>query len=341
MDRIAQLTPSIRTELFVNASIELDPPRSPAIVEKDFWVCWVLHRIFETLNFRTQLIFKGGTSLSKAYKAIERFSEDVDLSFSRDDLEFGKDRDPEEPGISRKESGRRIDALTDACKRLICDRFLPALHDDFRAVLGEEEWRLDIDDTDPQTIIFTYPESDLVVKLPSLIRPVVRLEMGARSDDWPAELQDIRPYAAEAHPEVFSVAPSCRVRVLHIVRTFWEKATLLHAEYHRAADRMTADRLSRHYYDLYQLFRLPIGAHALERFDILERVVVHKRKFFPAAWARYETAIPGSLHLVPPAARMISLKTDYLRMQEMIFGEAPTWKQIIEGLQELEHRINK
>ena len=124
MDRIAQAPPAERAELFRRSAAVLRPERSPTIVEKDFWVCWTLRRIYDVLQFRPQLIFKGGTSLSKVYEAIERFSEDVDLSLSRRDLGFTNDRDPEEPGISGKESRRRIKALVAACKQTIHDEFL-------------------------------------------------------------------------------------------------------------------------------------------------------------------------------------------------------------------------
>ncbi len=200
-------------------------------------------------EFRPQLIFKGGTSLSKAYNAVERFSEDVDLSLSRRDLGFADSRDPEEPGISGKESRRRIEALVDACQQAVRDRLLPGLRADFASVIGPSGWSVELDAIDPQTVIFTYPRSELAGGLPEAIRPAIRLEMGARSDDWPAEEREIRPYAAEAFPAAFAVAASCRVRVLDAKRTFWEKATILHAEYHRPADKALAAGMSRHYYD--------------------------------------------------------------------------------------------
>ena len=102
----------------------------------------------------------------------------------------------------------------------------------------------------------------------------------------------------------------------------------------------SADGLSRHYHDLYQLSQQDIGRQALGRADLLERVVAHKRLFFASAWAQYETAIPGSFHLVPADERMSSLRADYARMREMIFGDAPAWEKIVQGLTELEERIN-
>jgi hypothetical protein len=340
MDRIAQAASADRAELFRGSAAALHPDRSPAIIEKDFWACWTLHRIYAVLKFQPELIFKGGTSLSKAYSAIERFSEDVDLCLSRRYLGFTDSRDPEERGISRKESRRRIDALTAVCQATVRDRLLPGLRKDFTSVLGTGGWSVELDVADPQTVIFTYPRSEPGSRLPAAIRPAIRLEMGARSDDWPTEDREIRSYAAEAFPVAFEAVGSCRVPVLDARRTFWEKATLLHAEFHRPAGDAAADRLSRHYYDTYQLSQQAIGRQALERIDLLKRVVTHKQLFFSAAWAHYETAMPGSLHLVPPSERMPALEGDYTRMREMIFGAAPPWDEITQGLRELEDRIN-
>ena len=340
MDRIARAWSAERAELFRGSAAILHPERSPAIIEKDFWVCWALHRIYDVLKFRPELIFKGGTSLSKAYNAIDRFSEDVDLSLSRRDLGFTDSRDPEEKGISRKESQRRIDALVAACQETIHDRLLPELRADFASVIGTTGWTLDLDVTDSQTAIFTYPRSESGSRIPKAIRPAVRLEMGARSDDWPAEDHEIQPYAAQAFPTAFETAASSRVPVLDARRTFWEKVTILHAEFHRPAGRAAADGMSRHYYDVYQLSQRDIGRQALDRGDLLERVVAHKRLFFASAWAHYETAAPGSFHLIPPDGRMPALQTDYARMREMIFGDAPAWDEIVRGLRELEDTMN-
>lgn len=340
MDRIAQSPLQDRADLFQRAAAALRPERSPLIVEKDFWVCWVLRRLFEVIRYRPHLIFKGGTSLSKVYNVIDRFSEDVDLSLSRRDLGFADDHDPEQPGIGKKEIRRRIDALVEACQRNIRENLLPTLQDDFAGVLGGKGWSVEIDSVDPQTIVFVYPNIGLADGAEQYVRPAIRLELGARSDDWPAIDSDIRPYAAGAFPEAFLSAPSCRVHALEAERTFWEKATILHAEYHRPETEPARERLARHYYDLYQLAKTDFAAKALKREELLQRVVAHKLVFFRAAWKHYETAVPGSFHLVPPEGRMADLRGDYAQMQAMIFGDYPEWTTIIEGLKELEGRIN-
>ena len=340
MDRIAISPPEERADLFYRAAGKLRPKRSPVIIEKDFWVCWTLYRLFEKIRFHPQLIFKGGTSLSKVYNAIERFSEDVDLSLSRSDLGFSDTRDPEQAGIGKKEINRRIDGLVIACKDSIRDHLLPAVRKDFASVLGDIGWTVELDKIDPQTITFTYPAVDLGRQIEGYVRPVIRLELGARSDDWPAKEGIIKPYAAEIFPEAFTVAASCHVHTLEAERTFWEKATILHKEYHRPKDSNPGDRRSRHYYDLCQLSKMTIGDNALQQLDLLHRVVEHKKVFFRSSWAHYETAIPGSFHLVPSPERLVSLRTDYAQMKDMIFGDYPEWAVIIQGLKGLETRIN-
>jgi len=340
VDRVAQAAAEERTDLFQRAAGEIQPQRAPAIIEKDFWVCWTLRRVFEVLQFQPRLIFKGGTSLSKAYNAIERFSEDVDLSLSRTDLGFAEAQDPEQVGISKGESKRRLDQLVIACTTTIKDRLLPDLRADFRGVLGDSGWNLELDPIDPQTIIFSYPQAVQSEDVHEYIRPAIRLEMGARSDDWPAAEREIVPYAAKVFPEAFTIARSTRIPTLEAIRTFWEKATLLHAEYHRSPKSRPPNRLSRHYYDLFMLSRIEITNNALTQLDLLERVVKHKSLFFASAWASYETATPGGFHLLPAKHRIDDLRSDYKEMKAMIFGVYPEWDEIIEGLTGLERRIN-
>ncbi len=338
MDSVAKSSRRDRSQLF-EATEGKHAPRIPAsIIEKDFWVCWALHRLFTVLKFRPQLIFKGGTSLSKVFKVIDRFSEDVDLSISRRDLGFAEARNPEEAGISKGEAKRRLEALVEQCKLTVNEKLLPELRRDFAAMLGPSGWSIDLDADDPQTLVFAYPHSDATAKL-KYVRPAIRLELGARSDDWPAVEAEITPYAAEDFPGVFTQA-KCLVRTLSAERTFWEKATLLHAECHRPETKATAERHSRHYYDLYCLSRHEIGREALKRGDLLERVVQHKSFFFSSSWANYATAKPGTLRLVPDGRRLAVLSKDYDEMQAMMFGVSPTWSDIIEELKQLEARIN-
>lgn len=342
MDNIAIMPPKERADVFVAASGRREGI-SAAIMEKDFWVCWALKRIFESIHFPLHLIFKGGTSLSKVFHVIERFSEDVDLSFDRRELGFQTERDPEK-AVSGKKQRALLDQLQEECETVIRARFVPALFEDFRTVLGDSKnglWSIDIDSEDKQAVLFRYPQAVAAqgIVMSAYVSPLVRLELGARSDAWPAGEHIVTPYAAELFPNMFTVA-SCKVRALEAVRTFWEKATILHKEAHRSETSNKKERVSRHYYGLYQLSKTNVADSALKQMELLERVVEHKQVFFRSSWAHYETAKPGSFRLVPSEDRIASLRPDYAQMQSMIFGDYPELDKIIKGLSELESKIN-
>ena len=339
MDEIARWPPEDRAALFQETATRMGPV--PEIIEKDFWVCWTLSRLFAGPARQPAMLFKGGTSLSKVYGAIQRFSEDIDLSLDRHDLGFVGDRDPEN-AISRKGTWRLLESLHQECTRYVADELLPSIVQDFEAHLGQRmgrAWSLGVDSEDPQTILFRYPPS-LSATVGAYIPPLVRMEFGARSDFWPAIDAEIRPYAAEYFPDVFQNSPTCRVHVLEAKRTFWEKATLLHAEYHRPEVRPGAERLSRYYYDLAQLSLTPIYLEARADLGLLARVAEHKDRLFAAGWVRYGEARPGSLHLVPHSELRTTLEADYKVMQEMVFGDPPSFASILERIGEVELEIN-
>jgi len=309
------------------------------MVEKDAWVCWTLRQLFDLPDARAHFIFKGGTSLSKVWKVIHRFSEDIDISLSREWLGFTGDRDPES-APSRKQRTRLLEELSTACAAKLRNDVLPSLHARFAESLGTTSgWSLQISAEDEQTILFTYPSVDGQAAGAAYVRPVVKIECGARSDRWPVTEQSLTSYVADAFPEAFAQA-AFQVPVLNIERTFWEKATILHAEVHRPAEKATPNRFSRHYADLAALASHPAGAAAIARDDLRARVVAHKQVFFPAAWASYDTAVPGTFKLIPPPERLEALAADYHAMQDMFFRPQPTWDELVATLNALESRIN-
>jgi hypothetical protein len=325
MDKVSQILPADRAALFGESSAARGV--ATMIIEKDFWVCWTLKRLFGLPpGTAASLVFKGGTSLSKAFDAIRRFSEDIDLSFARADLGYSGVRDPEQDGLSRKQASRLIEELGDDVEAHIADKLHPALHAAIAGELGEPvgNWSLEIDRTDPQTINFFYPPSLAGGEYAGMayITPRVKLEFGARGDPWPSETRVIRPYAAEDFPDFFE-NPDITVTVLSARRTFWEKATALHAEAHRKAESRTSQYFSRHYYDLAMLLDTEEGQAAVGDVELLDQVARHKALFFPAGWASYETARPGTLRLIPSEARLRDLRADYRAMAPMMFDEKP------------------
>jgi len=306
----------------------------PLVIEKDFWVCWTLQRLFALPDLGGHLLFKGGTSLSKAYGLIHRFSEDIDLSVSRDSL--GGDLADPEQAASNTQRKQRTEALMAAFRRTVTDRLLPALRASIEEQLGAEGWALAQDGTDPGTLHFAYPRA--VSGTLSYIRPEVRIELGGRNDDWPAESRTVTAYVSEEMPHVTPAAVA--VRVLAARRTFWEKATILHAEYHRPSGKVPGERLSRHYSDLAQMAGTAVEAQALNDLPLLARVRTHKAAFYTAPWASYETARPGTLRLAPRPERLDGLRSDYRGMGPMFFGPSLPFDALMEKITALEERVN-
>ncbi len=340
MDDVARWPARERAELFTEAGSRRG--LAPAIIEKDFWVCWTLKRLFKLPDDHPSLVFKGGTSLSKVYNVIRRFSEDIDLSFDRKAFGYDGDKDPAAvPGKRARE--RLIDDLDSTVERHIDNVFVPALEQAIKAELGdhgESRWNLTKDPTEAKNVFFHYPPGLTSGSL-TYISPIIRLELGARGDVWPVENHTMQPYAADEVPDVLK-DPACGITVLAAKRTFWEKATILHAQYHRQADIPMGDRLSRHYYDLALLGATLHATAALAEPALLEQVANHKSVFFPQPWARYESARIGSLRLSPPKERLKELSADYVKMAPMIFDQPPPkFDDVIASIAELESRINR
>ena len=170
MEQFANDAPELRDEAFQETAAQLG--MSKAIIEKDFWVCWSLKQLFALPSFGEQMIFKGGTSLSKAYDVIHRFSEDVDLSLDREQLGFVGDRDPEGPDLSGKKQKRLLQELEEAAKEAVGGQLLAEIQTAFGSSL-EQSFTLSVDPSDPQTILFAYPalaESDAGYVKPSTLR---------------------------------------------------------------------------------------------------------------------------------------------------------------------------
>jgi len=312
---------------------------TPQLIEKDFWVCWMLKILFSLPASGNHLTFKGGTSLSKCYNVIKRFSEDVDVSIERS---FLTTHEPIEP--SRKQSGkenqRRLDRLKQACQEKITVAIIPELEDKIRTALsgiGIWEIKLDPDDSDKQTVLFTYP-SVIGDDVSGYIQPVVKIELGARSDHWPVETMPVKPYVSNAAGKV--TIEGAPVRVLVAERTFWEKATILHMIHNYPENKNVPPRMSRHYYDLFAMAGTAIYKKSLEKIALLKDVSEHKVLFFKANWAHYEEAGSGGLKLLPREDQMSQLKGDYRQMQEMFFENQPSFETILERLKTVEKEIN-
>jgi len=309
-------------------------------VEKDFWVCWTLRELFNLPGIGAHLTFKGGTSLSKAWKLIERFSEDIDLIVDKEALGFGGDAAPDK-APSKKKRKERLEALMAACRKWVQETMQPALATRIMGVLGPDGWKLEVDPdmADGQCLLFHYP-SVFSPDAAGYVPPRVKIELGARSDDWPNEEKPIQPYVIEQFPALDADAVTT-VRVLAAERTFWEKACLLHEETFRPADKPRKLRMARHYYDLWCLLRGGIGESALANTVLFARVAEHREIFFRYSWVDYSTHKPGTFRLVPPADHLRDWQADYDDMRgPMFFGETPSFDDIMTVVSEFEKNFN-
>ncbi len=324
MDKVARLPAAERNELFSESAAKLGT--TPAVIEKDFWVTWVLDRLFAEPELARLLMFKGGTSLSKAYRLIERFSEDIDLILDWRVL-GGEDPLAER---SKSQQSKLNEAINERAQAYIGTELLPGV-----AAALDGVCTCELEGGDPHVVKIHYPGafSD------QYLRPDVRLEIGPLGSWVPYEQKQISSYAAEAFPRVFARA-ACTVNVIKAERTFWEKATILHQEAHRPADKPQPSRYSRHYYDLAKMAVSPVKDAALKEMAMLASVAEFKQRFYPCAWACYELAQPGTLRLMPDGVVLATLRTDYRAMTNMMFGQVLEFDEIMATLQRLQDEIN-
>jgi hypothetical protein len=336
LNKVAQLNATARAELFAETANRKGLPES--LVEKDFWVCWILGQLFSIEEFKGRLLFKGGTSLSKVFGAIARFSEDIDLAVDYTMLGFTGASDPLSPKLSRTKQIALLSKMLLECQGYIKGEFLSLLRRRCKALLGSEVvWSLDVDSQDPNIVRFSFPRA--VGRDVDYIAPQVVLELGTHAEFIPRGDFIIRSFAAVEFPDLFNEAGAL-VTSLLAKRTFWEKATILHAEFHRPSDKPTPGRYSRHYYDVAMMAGGPVKAEAFADLALLAAVVKHKRTFYPSAWAKYTLATPGTFRLVPTEGRLAALRHDYRDMEFMIFGEPPRFEKIVGALVELESELN-
>lgn len=331
MYKIAQLPADERQVLFKNTADKKG--MNPAIVEKDFWVCIVLDHLFHNCKWKDDFAFKGGTSLSKAYKLIKRFSEDIDLILDWRILEYGIDEPWEDRSNTKQQ--KFIADSRDRLFSFLKESFVGVLKQELQDALGQPI-KVEIDENDDGIVNFVYPS---IYTDPAILQ-VIRLELGALASWTPTQVAEITPYVAEEYPRIFE-KKSTSVLTTTAERSFWEKATILHQEAFRPESSLIPARYSRHYYDLYCMAETDIKERAIAQPDLLEEVARFKDKFYPRKWARYDLAKIGTLRLTPAKHSLERLRNDYTSMRDMIFGDYPSFDEVISGIQKLEGEINE
>jgi hypothetical protein len=339
-----QLPASDQLEVLQLASERLG--RRPAMLEKDVWVVWTLKQLFSLEGQKTdipglrdaqvpRMAFKGGTSLSKVFKAIGRFSEDVDIAFDQTAFETKVNAFADKVSTNQLEKHRQEESsIANAVLELV---IAPGLRDKATGVSSHGLVNIETAvDVDGSVLIFVnYP----ALANDAALRESVKLEIGGRNPTEPTSLRPITTDLAGVVPEL--EYPTATVSVLDAERTFWEKVTLIHAECHRERfDFGSVERKSRHWSDLAALSQLEIATKAIERRDLLETVIAHKSRFYRSARSRYEDCLIGKVRLIPEESNIELLERDYLAMEGMFFETPMPFKIVLEQLKELEMKVN-
>lgn len=303
-----------------------------AVLEKDVWLTLVLKLLFEMPGAKP-MAFKGGTSLSKVYGAIQRFSEDVDVTIDyrslgkkvMDDLLGMSSRKRDEYGYGLR---KQVSDYTDNVIR-------PYLVDRLAQLRSGQLCEVEVD-PDGEKVFVRYPSQ---AAQGGYLREHVLIEFGGRNIIDPNAIHTVIPDLARHFPAV--AFPSATVTVLAAERTFWEKVTLIHAACNRPF-RADMNRNSRHWYDLAMLLQHPAGLRAKTDFGLLADVVTLKKVFYRQGAARYDDCLEGGLRLIPDGENMDMLRADYRMMIEagMMNGHDLTLEEIIAALADLQDEIN-
>ena len=331
--------PRDRLDLFLATAHRLGAPVGH--VEKDFWVCWTLHALYrERPAGGPRLLFRGGTSLSKAYGLIRRFSEDIDITVFRDDLDEPASVEDLE-ALSNKRRRARLDRIRNACRAYVTGPLRAFLGERLAdATGGAGHVVLDDADADGQTLLVLYPTDEAGGG--DYVRPAVRIECGAKSALEPHRSVAVRPYVAgEAASLDLTVGG---VTAIDAARTFWDKIVIAHGLYRwhqrRGVLRQEGMRVSRHYYDLHCLLHSEGGRAALADRNLGADCVRHARMFFERPDYDLASAAPGSFAIAPSGAMVDALGRDYASTRAMIFGDAPAFEEVLASAGEIERIVN-
>ncbi len=303
------------------------------IIEKDWWVTAVLRALF-SLPYANHLSFKGGTSLSKCWNLISRFSEDVDIAIDREYLGFSWP-------LSKTQ-------ISDKLRRASCSFVRDKMQMDLRERLisdgiGEDKFTVRVNitpvtTTDPEIIEVEY--TSVFDELQYIKRKVV-IEVSGRSMSEPITSARLSSFIDRAFPNAPFAEADFEVRAVAPERTFLEKICLLQEEFSKPRDVVRSERMSRHLYDIVQIMQTPIAARALNDTELYESVVEHRRTFIGIKDFDYSSLRPQSIRIVPPSAVIDSWRKDYETMQEtMIYGESLSFDKMIEKIAELNKTLN-
>lgn len=330
--KFIELSQEQRRLVFTQASAQTDI--NVNLTEKDWWICQVLAALFK-LPSAAHTSFKGGTSLSKCWKLIDRISEDIDIGIDREYLGFG--------GTLSKTQ------ISDKLRRAACSFVRDKLQYELRNALiaegvAEGMFKIHVNvtsvtTTDPEIIEVEYPS---LFETNPYIRNVVRIEVSGRSMSEPVQAVTLNPIIDDVFPVSRWERNTFDVRAVLPERTFLEKIFLLHEEFCKSTENVRVERMSRHMYDIGQILLTPIAERALNDEQLYRQVIQHRKTFIGLRGFDYDTLFPSSLSILPPASVLDAWRSDYEKMRlHMIYGESIPFDELIEQLRTLNDHIRK
>ena len=304
---------------------------SEVVIEKDWWVCMVLRAVFQS-KYSEYIVFKGGTSLSKAYSIIERFSEDVDLIIDYHFL-----------GFNDFQSKSQIKKLRKASGNFVIGEFREELIEQLiKLGISTEDFQIEfdpkIDDTsDPNTLELFYKS---LVSNETKIQKKVILEMGARALSEPSEKRKISSYIDQIFKDYEFIFPEFDVEVTIPTKTFLEKVFLLHEEFSKPIEKIRYNKLSRHLYDLDRLMNSEYGEKAIADKDLFNKITEFRELMNNVRGITFENHKRDLLNIIPPAEVIDLWERDYKLMQEnMIVGDSLSFSDLIEKLKLIQEKF--
>ena len=313
-------------------AIATEKGMNPFAVEKDWWVSRTLEIIF-SMDIAKHMVFKGGTSLSKAWKLIQRFSEDIDLAIDKEFF-FTPQKNWSKTEITdvRKQAGVfSTGQFFEEIKNEFLKKGIKGL--EFKVIEAIDS------DQDPRIIEIHYP--NIIAQPSEYVLPRVQIEIGCRSLREPFTVQTFGALVDEVYEGKDFAAPLFAVPTVNPERTFLEKMFLLHEEFHRHAEKRRVDRLSRHMYDVYQLTKAGVADIAFNDKALYETIVEHRQKFARVGAVNYNNHNPKTLNPIPPPKIIDAWKNDYAKMlEDMIYeDQKPTFGDLIENLKTLRLKL--
>ncbi|NHO87817.1 nucleotidyl transferase AbiEii/AbiGii toxin family protein [Pseudoteredinibacter isoporae] len=285
------------------------------------------------------MAFKGGTSLSKVFRAINRFSEDIDITIDYRALakHISDDFDPFKQGQSNNQIRKYGDRLKEGVKRYAADLIIPYIKAQKDLLPYGDDLTIE-HSKDGENIWVHFPS--VVEEQDEYLKSSVLIELGGRNTIDPNAVHTVKPDISEPLSDQPLEFPAANIVVLAPERTFWEKATLIHSECNRGTMKANVGRLSRHWYDLHLLNESEVGKLAINNTNLLNDVINYKKCFYRSGFANYDACANKGFKLIPKDTVLAELEKDYRNMQDMIYGEAPTFDAIISSLSQLEITLN-